>query len=261
MRRDTFIENDSGALSVLVHDAIDDIIEDQRDDDLKFVTTFKALLLELYGDDSMPVRLVVDEPLQRDEEEQWLARASWRLDATSGRLVVMGGFDPDVLAWWKEATGGDSDGRGVVFVEVPVGSLRVDVYAHVGSMNGRQILSEGREKPGVAFRRSHPDRPFPIWLARMLEHSADDDPGHESLWRNLRESVRTGQLVIDLADSPAIGFLVHVQKFSGSLGPAPESGWFARDVNARVPAKFPLGLPSGVPDSETESFRRGFAGG
>ena len=260
MRRDTYIENDSGALSVLVHEAIDDIIEDQRENDLKFVTSFKALLLELHGDDSMPIRIVIDEPLRRDEEEQWLARASWRLDATSGRLVVMGGFDPDVLAWWKEATNGHSDARGVTLIEVPVGSLRVDLYAHVGSINGRQILSEGRERPGTAFRRAFPERPFPLWLASMLERLPAGDPGHETLWRNVRESVRTGQLAIDLASSPAIGFLLHVQKFSGTVGRAPESGWFARDANARVPAKFPLGLPSGVPDSETESFRDGLVG-
>ena len=57
----------------------------------------KVLLLELYGDDSLPVRIVVDEPLTPDEEAQWLARASWRIDTSDGRMFVMGGFDPDVL--------------------------------------------------------------------------------------------------------------------------------------------------------------------
>ena len=108
MRRDVFIENDSGALSVVAADALDAIIDDGRSDDESFVRTFKALLLELYGDDSMPVRIVVNEPLTGDEEAQWLARASWRLDTADGRLLVMGGFDPDVMASWKEATGGEN---------------------------------------------------------------------------------------------------------------------------------------------------------
>jgi hypothetical protein len=169
MRRDVFIQNDSGALTVVAADAVDTIIADQRSDDFGFVTSFKALLLELYGDDSMPVRIVVDEPLTKEEEAQWLAKASWRIDAPDGCLLVMGGFDPDVMSWWKDETEGKADGRGVAVADVPAGSVRVDVYAHVGSMNGRHILSEVAEKPGAAFRRSHPGRPFPLWLARMLE--------------------------------------------------------------------------------------------
>src|SRR5262245_8956572 len=98
MRRDVFIANDSGGLSVIAADAADAIIQDARANDLRFVTDYKALLIELYGDDSMPVRIVVDEPLGTDEEAQWLSRASWRIDTTDGRLLVMGGFDPDVLA-------------------------------------------------------------------------------------------------------------------------------------------------------------------
>jgi hypothetical protein len=100
MRRDVFIQNDSGGFSVLAASAVDEIIEDSREDDLQFVTTYKAMLLELYGDDSMPVRIVVDEPLSAEEEAQWLACASWRIDAPDGRFLVMGGFDPDVLSWW-----------------------------------------------------------------------------------------------------------------------------------------------------------------
>ncbi len=73
MRRDVYIENDSGGLSVVAGDAVDAIVADARADDVKFVTSYKALLLELYGDDSMPVRIVVDEPISPDEDAQWLA--------------------------------------------------------------------------------------------------------------------------------------------------------------------------------------------
>ena len=94
MRRDVYIENDSGGLSVVAGDAVDAIVADARADDFKFVTIYKALLLELYGDDSMPVRIVVDEPISPDEEAQWLARASWRIDALRRPAPGDGRFRP-----------------------------------------------------------------------------------------------------------------------------------------------------------------------
>jgi hypothetical protein len=260
MRRDFFIENDSGGFSVIAGDALDAVIEDQRSDDLAFVTSFKALLLELYGDDSMPVRIVVDEPLRPDEEEQWLARASWRIDASDGRLIVMGGFDPDMLSSWKDETGGTADGRGVAIAEVPAGSLRVDVYAHVGSMNGREILSEAKLKPGAAFRRSHPDRPFPLWLANMLDGNGDEDPKHEDAWDDVRASIEAGELSVDTETASFIGFLIHVQQNVQSPGEPPEGGWFPRDVNARVPKTFPIGLATDVADPDLEIFLDGLLG-
>jgi hypothetical protein len=255
MRRDAFIENDSGGLSILAADAVDEIIEDERADDLRFVSTYKALLLELYGDDSMPVRIVVGEPLRPDEEGEWLARASWRLDTTNGQLLVMGGFDPDVLADWKEASGGNGDGRGVASFSVEPGSWRVDVYAHVGSMNGRRILHEADEKPGTAFRRTYPGRALPLWLAKMLEFSRESDPGFEEQWQDIPASIAAGTLAIDTDGGDAIGFLVHCTRFSGDIDTPPPNGWFARDGNRRLPARFPLGLASEVPDPELRHFR------
>jgi hypothetical protein len=70
MRRDVFIENDSGGLSVIAAGAADEIIEDGRENDLQFVERHQALLLKLYGDDSLPVRIVVDEPLMADLKDR-----------------------------------------------------------------------------------------------------------------------------------------------------------------------------------------------
>ena len=254
MRRDVFIANDSGGLSVVAADALDAIIADGRADDVPFVAQFKAMLLELYGDDSMPVRIVVDEPLRVEESAQWLARATWRLDTTDGRLLVMGGFDPDVMSSWVDGTGGSSDDRAVAVIEAGPGSWCVDVYAHVGSMNGRAVLNEGPEKPGLLFRRAHSGRPFPLWLAQMLEFSADDDPGHEGLWADLKSSAASGALKIDFESGGAIGFLVHVTPFSGTPGTMPDGGWFPRDANARIPSPFPLGLASEAEDPDLRSF-------
>ena len=41
MRRDVYIENDSGGFSVLAADAVDDIIADARSDDFRFVANHK----------------------------------------------------------------------------------------------------------------------------------------------------------------------------------------------------------------------------
>ena len=255
MRRDVFIDNDSGGFSVLAADAVDAIIEDDRSDDLRFVTEHKVLLLELYGDDSMPVRIVVDEPLRADEEAQWLARASWQIDTSDGRMLVMGGFDPDVLSSWKDDADGDGDGRGVAAFSAAPGRWRVDVYAHAGSMNGRAILSEVDEKPGSAFRRSHPGRAMPLWLARMLEFSGEDDPGFEELWQDLPASIASGALAVDTAAADTIGFLVHVTRTNGAVTNPPEDGWFSRTTGARAPATFPIGLASEAPDHGLHHFR------
>lgn len=255
MRRDVFIENDSGGLSVVTMDAVDAIIADGRADDLRFVREFQALLLELYGDDSMPVRLVVDEPLTADEEAQWLARASWQLDTRDGRLLVMGGFDPDVLGWWRDATGGNDDGQGVAVFAPGPGRWQVDVYAHVGSMNGRAVLDEADERPGAAFRRHHPGRPFPLWLARHLQFSGEADPGFESLWRDVKAGIAAGELAVDVDGPAAVGFLVHVTPAREAAGEPPPYAWFDSDSGRRLPAVFPAGLAAGVPDPGLESFR------
>jgi len=259
MRRDVYIENDSGGFSVLAADAVEAIIADQRSDDFQFVAGHKALLLELYGDDSLPVRIVVDEPLTPDEEAQWLARASWRIDTSDGRMLVMGGFDPDVLSWWNDA-GAAGDGRGIGAFSAAPGCWRVDVYAHVGSMNGRAILDEATERPGAAFRRSHEGRAFPLWLTHMLQFSGDDDPGFESLWKDVKASIAAGNLTVDTEGADPIGFLVHVARFGGDELTEPESGWFDRDANARIPDVFPVGPPSAAPDPNLTSFRNDLLG-
>jgi hypothetical protein len=259
MRRDVFIENDSGGFSVLAADAVDAIIDDGRSDDFRFVTERKVLLLELYGDDSMPVRIVADEPLRADEEAQWLARASWQIDTSDGRMLVMGGFDPDVLSWWKDA-GGEGDARGVAALSTAPGKWRVDVYAHVGSMNGREILIEADERPGSAFRRSHPERSVPLWLAKMLEYSGEEDPGFEEVWRDIPASMAAGKLAVDTEGPDAIGFLVHFTRANGAPGTPPEGGWFERTHNGRVPATFPVGLASEAPDPELRNFRNRLLG-
>jgi hypothetical protein len=172
----------------------------------------------------------------------------------------MGGFDPDVLGWWRDDHGPGEDGRGVAFVQATPGSWRVDVYAHVGSMNGRHFLSEAGERPGAFFRRCHPGRAFPAWLARMLDCSGEDDPGHEESWRDTRRAVKEGAIEIDASSGSVVGFLVHLTPFSGSMPDAPEGDWFDAACGRRVPSVFPIGLASAAPDPDIDSFLDGAFG-
>jgi hypothetical protein len=254
MRRDAFLANDSGGLSLLAGDAVEAVIEDARASDARFAAEDKVVLLELYGDDAMPVRVVVDEPLQPDEEAEWLARVSRPIDTRDGRILVMGGFDPDILRWWRDETGGAADGRGVIVLQVPPGRWRVDLYAHTGSMNGRQVLESELAPIGASFRRAHPGRAFPLWLARTLDWSGDEDPGHEEAWGDVRASLASGALAIDTDGTAAIGFLVHVTPDRGPYDDVPDGAWFGLDTNARTPARFPLGLPTAVADPAIDEF-------
>ena len=117
--------------------------------------------------------------------------------------------------------------------------------------------------PGTAFRRSHPGRVFPLWIAKMLEFSGEDDPGFESLWQSVKGSIAAGTLAVDTDVGDPVGLLVHLTPFVESRDTdleEPESGWFDREANARVPAIFPLGVPSEVRDPDLTSFRNELLG-
>lgn len=95
---------------------------------------------------------------------------------------------------------------------------------------------------------------MPLWLAKMLEFSGEEDPGFEDAWRDVKASMQAGRLAIDTDGGDPIGFLVHVTRSNRPVGEPPEGGWFARDANARVPRVFPLGLASEVSDPDLRSF-------
>lgn len=254
MRRDVFIDNDSGGLSVVAAARVPEIVADARASDGLIASSGGALLLELYGDDSMPVRIVADEPLSEEEQAQWLGVVRYSIDAPDGRVLVAGGFDPDVLSDWQEKNGPDDDGYGVALVKVAPGAWRADLYAHVGSMNGRQLLGD---EAGAWFRRDHPGRPFPLWLVRMLRFSGDEDPGHEEEWRQPDESIRAGGIPVDLATRGFVGFLLHLHRDDrAELSPPPVGGWFSLDTGARRPAVCPPGIATAVEDRELAQIAR-----
>src|SRR5262245_128430 len=138
MRKDVYVSNDSGGMSVLSSSVLERVIDDSREDDEGFVRRHEAILGSLVGDDSFIARVVVGEGLRPDEASQWIAHYRWALDVPCGKLLVCGGYDPDVLGEWLEA--GSHDGVGMV--QVPPGKYLVDGYTYLHSMNGRVILDQ-----------------------------------------------------------------------------------------------------------------------
>jgi hypothetical protein len=243
MRKDVYVSNDSGGMSILSRSVLERVIDDSRENDGAFVRAQEAILGSLVGDDSFIARVVVDEPLLEEEEREWIAHYRWALKVPCGTLLVAGGFDPDVLGQWLE------DGRhdGVQAVDVRPGTYLVDVYTYLHSMNGRVILEEmWQEKLGAWFRRDHPGRALPSWVAGELSMFNEEDPGHEAEWKDLAASVDAGTLDVEVDPLDWIGFLIHLQPFDASapLTEPDDGDWFGAGQDLRRPAPFPLGVPA-----------------
>jgi hypothetical protein len=250
MRKDVYVANDSGGMSVLSSSVIERVIDDGREDDGAFVQAHEAILGSLAGDDSFIARVVLDEPLLPEEGKEWIAHYRWALKVPCGKLLVAGGFDPTMLGEWIE----DPEHDGTRAIAVPPGHYVADVYTYLHSMNGRFLCEDAwNEKLGAWFRRDHPGRAFPSWVAGELSRSPEDDPGHEKEWKNLAESVASGALVVETTPLDWIKFLIHLRPFDASveLTPPSEGAWFGADQGLRKPQPFPLGVAArGARDEE-----------
>lgn len=258
MRRDVFIENGAERMSVLSPHALQDALEREPGFEARHLARAHAIILGVRGDDAMLVRVVVDEPLTRAEESQWLARVRWTLEAPDGRLVIAGGRDAERRALELGGERSDETSRHLAVVRVPPGHWRIDLYTHVGSTNGRRLLRASERRLGSWFRVDAPGSPFPLWLASHLASFVEEDPGFEALWRAPTESLRRKALAIDTAVTGFVGFLVHVRRAEEgeALITPPTRGGFELDAGARAPDLFPRGLPAGVEDPQLLAFAR-----
>lgn len=260
MRKDVFVENDSGGFSLLSSSVVDRVIHDGRADDARFVSAHEVILGSLAGDASFVARVVVGEPLAADEQEQWIARYRAALDVPCGRLLVCGGFDPDLLGEWRES----GEAGSVHEVAVPPGRYLVDVYTYLHTMNGRVILDGvWKQKLGAWFRRDHPGRAFPSWVAGELCLFSDEDPGHEATWEDVAAAVEAGTVEIETDTLDWVGFLFHLQPFDpeAERTEPEEGGWFGTEQGLRRPARFPLGVAAHAEDPVYRSALEPLLGG
>jgi hypothetical protein len=253
MRKDVYIQNDSGAYCILSSAVLPRVVEDQRENDAQFVEAHEVVLLSLVGDDSFVARVVVGEELTAQEQNDWIARICWPLKVPCGKLVVSGGYDPDVLA---EILNGDSS----TVVDVPPGEYVAEVLTYLNTMNGRVHREQWGDagKVGSWFRAEHPGKPFSSWVAAELVRDPEEDPGHEAEWRDLRGSFAGGKLKIQLDPISWVGVVIHLKPRTANdelSEPGPD-GFFSDDAGLRRPAHFPLGIPSAVLDEEPRSWLR-----
>jgi hypothetical protein len=105
MRKDVYVSNDSGGMSILSRSVLQRVIDDGRENDGAFVRAQEAILGSLVGDDSFIARVVVSEPLRPEEEQEWIAHYRWALKVPCGKLLVAG----ELAMYHEEDPGHESE--------------------------------------------------------------------------------------------------------------------------------------------------------
>lgn len=188
------------------------------------------LPFELVQDDSFIIRVVLDEELSPQEQEEWVASSAHKLRIPDGKLAIIGG---GVEYLWGEDM--DEFSR---FLEVPRGDYLAEVYTYFHGANGSYCLNEidPNEPIGAYFRHTRPGQAFPLWLRNECAEDPDLDPGHQSEWEGV-------EVDYDTVQPPYLGFLVRLSPLVRRPGiPAMEDGWFEASNGARKPTACPQGI-------------------
>jgi hypothetical protein len=195
------------------------------------------LPFELVQDDAFIVRVVVEEPLNAEEETEWVGRTRHRLQLPEGRLVVVGGGS-DFLY-------GEDVDEVKRTLKVPPGTYDAHLYTYLPGRNGFFCLESAgaSEAIGRYFRRTRATADhWPEWLAYACHDDPDADPGHQSDWENALPDA-------DDEPPPYVDFILHLTRPRGGVDEPPplpplQDGWIAAGTGARQPATCPLGLPA-----------------
>lgn len=212
MRRDVFVSNESSGL-VITSRAMDADEAGPLEQAAwkKAVAAGKLVPVELRQDDSVLVRVVVDEPLTEVEAEEWVGKLTAKLLVKGGELVLCGG-----IGFLED--GGEAEAEHVVGLEVEDGTYHADLYAHLPGVNGPLCVDE---EPAAYWKRTRGRKKPPAWITESLE----------------------------LDEGAPIGFLLHLTPLgarkkvaAATLGP---DGWFSVEAwERRAPGKCPAGLAS-----------------
>lgn len=245
MRKDVYVQNDSGGLSLTAASFAPNIIEDDRNNDEMFVLNHQAILMQLVGDDSFIARVVQDEELTQAEEQEWIAKVQARLHVPCGKLLIAGGFDPRCFDDYCS----EREVKEVQEVAILPGTYLVDIYTYLSTMNGRVFRHTQWPQPALGdwFRQDHPGTPFPSWIAaELIRFPQEDDPNHMEDWKNLEQSSQDGRIAIDLQTLDWVGFLIHLRpdNADAKLSVPIEDGWLAENEGLRRPVICPQGIPS-----------------
>jgi hypothetical protein len=160
------------------------------DRDWKPLTEKGALMAtSLYQDDGFNVRVLFGD-LTAEEMSDWTARAAWKLDLESGKMVVSGVCDPDLEDYLEDFPTAENGGDYHLgcLVEVPAGVYGVTFYSYPpNDLAGGWMAIEDRrsfklcfgqesgfeyEKPVEYWTRTRAAEPPPDWIKNGWE---DDD--------------------------------------------------------------------------------------
>jgi len=142
----------------------------------------------LYQDDGYFVRVVLGD-LTAEERDEWTARAAWKLNLESGKMVVSGVCDEDLENYMREFPSAEDGGEYFLgcFVELPPGEYAATIYSYPPNdlSGGWMSLADPRdfklcfgrnpefqyEKPRDYFTRTRPLEQPPAWV----EDGYEDD--------------------------------------------------------------------------------------
>ena len=161
--------------------------------------------ISLVQDDSINVRVVLDEDLSEAEREEAYDRFDAVLAVPDGRLLVMGGSE-----YTEEPSHEYIEEYGKI-VKIPPGNYSVTVLTYYHGPN----VAIFEENIAEYFTNTRPGKKLPRWIA-----DEDDETNYISFVLHLRIRNHLGPNPIPLS----------------------EDGWVPEAVNKQRPAKCPLGL-------------------
>jgi hypothetical protein len=188
------------------------------------------LPFQLVQDDSIIIRVVIDEPLSAQEQDEWVGYSSHKLSIPDGHLAVIGGGTE--YLWGEDMT------EFTRFLDVPAGDYLAELYTYFQGINGEYCLNKAgkREPIGTYFRRTRPGEPFPLWLQNECADDPKADPGHDEEWEDAEADYDTEQPTF-------VGFLLRLSPLTQEPPlPPMEHGWFDIGSGARRPAVCPIGV-------------------
>jgi len=165
--------------------------------------------LSLAQDDPINVRVVVDEPLTAQEEDEAWDRFDAMLAVPDGKLAVIGGAE------YLEEPSADHIKEYGQLLKIPAGNYAATVLTYYHSPNA---LIYPEIDMAAFFNETRRKKKAPLWI----DEDADDETDYISFVLHLR-------LVDSIVDNPI---------------PIGEEGWVPEEVNMRRPDLCPLGLVS-----------------
>jgi hypothetical protein len=231
MRQDLSVYNEATGFTIHSGSMNGNTREELDEDLCQSVRDGLVIPIELVQDNSLVVRVLVNEDLTPEEDEEWVGKIVSKLQVPCGKLVVEGGFDPDT----------EDDDEFTASMQIPPGDYRVEVYALFYGINGDYCCGaeEIGEPLGTWFRRTRPGVEVPDVLKAIFGDEPELDPGHEDEWEET-----DGEMESDQVD-----FIIRLTPLVEEL-PAlvlREECWFEINVGARKPERCPIGVATTLP--------------